>query len=627
MRLPSRLSPSRLAAFALVAASFVLAAPASAEEVKPVQGIAMNGIAMHGIAMHGAPKYGPDFTHFDYVNPNAPKGGVVKLAANGSFDTFNPFNAKGEAANGIGLIYNTLLTSAADEAFTQYGEIAETMEVPEDRSWIIFNLRSEARWHDGKPMTAEDVVWTFNTFKIKGSPQLQFYYKDVSSAEALGPHRVKFSFSESVNRELPLIIGQMTILPKHYWQDREFSETTLEPPVGSGPYRIKAFETGRWIEFERVKDYWGASVPANQGFYNFDLIRYDFYRDTSVLVEAFLAGQYDYRAENSSKNWATSYNVPELESGQLVKEELSHNRSSGMQAWGMNMRRDLFKDKRVRQALAYAFDYEWSNKNLFYGQYSRTRSFYDNSELAATGLPQGEELAILEKFRDQLPAEVFTEEYNPPSTDGTGRIRANLREADKLLRDAGWTIKDGKRVNAQGKAFEFEILLVSPLFERIALPFAKNLERLGITAGVRTVDTSQYIERVRSFDFDMMVAGWGQSLSPGNEQRGFWTTEAADRPSSQNIGGIKNPVIDELVELVISAPDRESLIQRTRALDRVLQWGHYVIPHWHSKYDRVVYWNMFGHPEKTPTSGNQFFAWWVDPDKAAALDRRRSTPN
>ncbi len=590
-------------------AALVLAGPASSAAAEPAKG--------PGIAMHGQPRYGADFKHFDYVNPDAPKGGSVRLADTGSFDSLNPYIIKGEPAAGLGLTYDTLTVQSADEAFTEYGLLAETIETPADRSWVKFTLRGEARWHDGKPITADDLLFSFQVLREKGSPLYRFYYASVEKTEKIDERTVRFVFKPGDNRELPLILGQLPVLPKHYWEGREFDRTTLEPPLGSGPYRIKSFEPGRRIVYERVADYWGKDLAVNRGRNNFDVMSYDYYRDRTVELEAFKAGQFDFRLENSAKNWATAYDVPAVRDGLLVKEEIHHNRPAGMQGFVYNTRRGQFADRRVRAALAYAFDFEWSNKNLFYGQYKRTRSYFDNSELGSTGLPGPEELKILEPFRGRIPEEVFTKEYNPPATDGTGRIRDNLREGDNLLKEAGWIIKDGQRVNAEtGRPFEFVITLVSPDFERVALPFAKNLERLGVTARVRTVDTAQYLRLLENFDYDMIVFGFGQSTSPGNEQRYYWGSEAAEQPGSRNFAGIKDPAIDALVEQLIAAPDRESLIAHTRALDRVLQWGFYVIPHFHQDYDRIAYWAIFGRPQVTPAQGAQFDAWWVDAAKA-----------
>jgi len=603
--------------FAVFAFLTFAVGPATADAVK----------VFHAIAIHGEPKYQKGFRHFDYVNPDAPKGGTVREARVGSFDSLNPFVVKGQSASGIGILYDSLTKASADEPFTRYGQLAEWMEMPDDRSWITFELRKDAKWHDGKPITADDVIFTFNIIREKGAPQLKFYFASLDKVEKLGDYRVKFTFKGGENREMPLIVGEQSILPKHYWEGRDFTETTLEPPLGSGAYKVESLEPGRHITYTRVPTYWGKDLPVNKGYDNFDRIRYDYYRDSTVIIEAFKAGEFDFRAENSSKAWATAYDVDEVKSGEMIKDEIKHNRSAGMQGFIFNTRRDLFKDPKVREALAYAFDFERSNKTLFYGQYARTRSYFDNSELAAKGNPSKEELALLEPHKDKLPPRVFTEEYGPPATDGTGRIRKNLGKAVKLLKSAGWSVKGGKLFNSAGQPFEFEVLLVSPLFERVVLPFGKNLERLGIKTKVRTVDVAQYIKRLETYDFDMIVSSWGQSLSPGNEQRAYWGSAAAKQPGSRNYPGIEDPVIDELIEKLIAAPDRKTLITRTRALDRILQWSFYVIPQWHLDYDRLVYWNKFGKPKVTPLRGAQFGTWWVDPALEAKLAGRiKSVP-
>ncbi len=586
---------------------------ATAEEVKPV----------HGVAMHGAPKYGPNFKHFDYVNPNAPKGGSIRRSAIGTFTTFNPYTLKGVPGAGVGLVYETLMASPEDEPFSEYGLLAETIQMPKDRSWVAFTLRKEARWHDGKPVTVDDVIFSLNILRKQGQPFYRFYYRDVKNSEKIGERTVKFTFANTKNRELPLILGQLPILPKHFWETRKFNKTTLEPPLGSGPYAMKSFEANRSITYQRVKDYWGAKLPVNVGRYNIDSIRYDYYRDATVAMVAFKSGEYDFRLENTSKVWATGYESPAFKKGLYKKMEIRHQNPTGMQGFVFNTRRTFFSDPRVRNALAYAFDFEWTNKNLFYGQYARTESFFSNSELASTGLPSAEELKILEPFRGKIPDEVFTQTYKPPSTDGTGRLRSNLRKGKKLLQQAGWNIKGGKLVNDKtGMLFEFEILLQSPAFERIVLPVKKNLKRLGIDVRVRTVDTAQYRKRSDDYDFDMVVGSFGQSLSPGNEQLDYWGSKAADRPGSRNIIGIKDPVIDKLIDLIISAPDRNALIMRTRALDRVLLWNHFVIPQWHIQNFRVAFWDKFGRPKVTPKYGLGFDGWWVDKAKADALSSR-----
>ncbi len=579
--------------------------------------------ALHALAMHGQPKYGPDFRHFDYVNPHAPKGGTIRLADRGTFDSFHPYIPKGNPAFGGGY-FESLLTHSDDEPFTMYGLLAASLEVPEDRSWVIFTLRPEARWHDGKSVTVEDVIWSLDTLKRDGRPFFRFYYGSVSGAENVGERRVKFTFSDKTNRELPLIIGQMPILPKHYWASRDFTRTTLEPPLTSGPYRVKDFEPGRFVRMERVEDYWGRDLPVNAGQNNFDIMRTDFYRDATVIRTALKAGEIDYHAENSAKSWALDYDVPPVRKGWIVKEKIPHQRPTGMQAFIFNTRRPIFQDRRVRQALVQAFDFEWSNKTLFFGQYARTESFFSNSELASSGLPEGEELAILERYRDRLPPEVFHAPYRVPVTDASGWPRENLRAAFALLKDAGWEVQDFKLVNvATGEPMQFEILLVSPTFERVVLPFVRNLKRLGIESRVRLVDQSQYINRLRAFDFDFLVGRWGQSESPGNEQRNFWSSASAESSLARNYAGIQDPVIDELIELVIQAPSLESLVARTRALDRVLLHGHYVIPQWHLRFQRLLYWNKFSRPETYSKSGTSIAYWWYDAAKAVRLKAAR----
>ncbi len=577
----------------------------------------------HAIAMHGTPKYQPGFRHFDYVNPAAPKGGTLRVAVQGTFDSFNPFIPKGNA--GAGNSYESLLASSADEPFTQYGLIAESIEVPRDRSWAIFTLRPQARWHDGKPISVDDVIWSLETLKTKGQPFFRFYYGGVAGAEQIGPRQVKFTFSDRGNRELPLIVGQLPILPKHYWESRDFEKTTLEPPLGSGPYRVTDFEPGRYVVTERVTDYWGAKLPVNVGQNNFDRIRYDYYRDDTVIRQALKAGEIDFRLENQAKAWALDYDVPAVQRGWLIKEEIRHFSPTGMQAFVYNTRRELFSDRTVREALAYAFDFEWTNRNLFFGQYARTESYFSNSELAAAGLPEGRELNVLDRYRERVPIELFHRPYKAPSTDGSGWPRENLARAFALLEEAGWVVRDMKLVNEDtGAGFSFEILLVSPAFERIVLPFVRNLKRLGIDARVRLVDQSQYINRIRSFDFDMIVSGWGASESPGNEQRSYWTSAAASSPAASNYAGVNDPVVDELVELLINAPDRKSLVARARALDRVLLFGYYVIPQWHLRMQRVLYWDKFSRPEVTPRTGTSIDYWWFDEAKAARLERARN---
>jgi microcin C transport system substrate-binding protein len=608
---------------ALLLAALSLVLPGSAP-AQPAGGPAGQKVtAAHGFSMYGDLKYPAGFRHFQYVNPEAPKGGEVKLAAIGTFDTLNPFVLKGVPAVGLGNVFDTLTVQSDDEPFSEYGLVAETIEIPADRSWVAFTLRHQARFHDGSPITVEDVIWTFEALKTKGRPFYRAYYAQVTKAEKVGERKVRFAFGPGDNRELPLIVGQLPVLSRAYWSQRDFEKTTLEPPLGSGAYRVESLDAGRSITYRRVKDYWAAKLPVNVGRDNFDSIRYDYYRDSTVAIEALKGGEYDFRPENVAKNWATAYATPAVARGVLKKEEIPNEVPTGMQGFAFNIRRPIFQDPRVRRALAYAFDFEWSNKNLFYGAYTRTRSYFSNSELASSGLPSGEELRILEPFRGKIPDEVFTKEYQPPATDGSGNIRDGVREALRLLGAAGWTVKGQKLVNARGEPMQFEILLNDPTWERIALPFAKNLERLGITARVRVVDAAQYEKRQDDFDFDVIVGLWPESLSPGNEQREFWGSQAAGEPRSRNLVGIKDPVVDRLIDLVIQAPDRPGLVARTRALDRVLLWGHYVIPHWHIRAFRVVYWDKFGRPAVAPKNALGFDTWWIDAQKEAALARRK----
>ncbi len=585
---------------------------------------AEGGQSGHAAAMHGTPKYGADFSHFDYVNPDAPKGGHVRLSQTGTFDNLNPFILKGVSAGFLGLTFESLMTSSSDEAFSQYGLIAGHIEFPADRSSVTFTLRKEAHWHDGTPITIEDVIFSFETLTKKGSPFYRVYYADVTGVEDLGERRVKFTFSAGENRELPLIVGQLSILTKKYFDTHDFERTTLEPILGSGPYAVDLVEPGRTISYRRVGDYWGADLAVNRGRNNFDFIRIDYYRDDTVALEAFKAHEFDWRFENTAKVWAKSYDGPAVDAGLIIKVEIPHEQSTGLSAFVFNTRRPQFADRRVREALGLAFDYEWTNKNLFFGTYTRTNSYFSNSELASEGLPGTAELALLEPYREQIPDDVFATEFVPPKTDGSGNIRRNLRAANKLLRAAGWVIKDSKLVQGEtGAPFEFEFLLQSGgAVERIVQAFARNLERLGIAVNIRLVDPAQYQNRIQDFDFDMMWGGFGQSLSPGNEQRDFWGSDAADVAGSRNLIGIRDAVVDDLIEAVVAASDREALIAACRALDRVLLWGHYVVPLWHLRSYRVAYWDIFGRPEITARYDHGFpSAWWIEPDRLQAIER------
>ncbi len=578
-------------------------------------------IIAHGIAMHGDLKYPEGFSHFDYADPQAPKGGNIVLSGNGTFDSFNPFIPKGDAESNIALIYDTLLASSFDEPFSEYGLIAEKVEYPADRSWIIFHINPKARFHDGSNITADDVVFTFNTLVEHGQPFYKAYYADVAKVEALDEHQVKFTSQTSRNRELVLILGQLQILPKKFWQDRDFTSTSLEPPLGSGPYQIKSFDQGKTITYERVKDYWATDLAPLRGHFNFDTVTIEYYRDDTVLLEAFKNGRYDYREESQSKRWSTEYTGPNFDNGKIIREEIVHQNPTGMQAFVMNTRRELFKDSRVREALDYAFDFEWTNKQLFYGAYKRTNSFFSNSDLAATGIPGGKELTLLEPYRDDLPPKLFTQEYQSPTTDGSGKNRENMRKAVELLKASGWEYKGTDLINsATGKPFKFEILLYSKDFERIVLPFIKNLKKLGIDATARIVDTTNYIRILREFDFDMIIGGFSQSNSPGNEQRDYWFSKFADHKASRNVIGIKDPIVDAMVEKIIAAHTREDLVAACHALDRVLLWNHYVIPQWYINTHRIAYWDKFSRPAIAPIYGDAgFWTWWFDETKANKL--------
>ncbi len=585
----------------------------------------------HGLSLFGDLKYGPDFRHFDYVKPDAPKGGRVRLFAIGSFDSLNPYSFKGEAAGAVGSIHDRLIKSSLDEPGSEYGLIAEAVAHPDDYSFVAFRLREQARFHDGTPITPEDVIFSMENLK-KAHPFYAFYYRDIDKVEQTGEREVRFIFSAKGNRELPQITGQMPVLPKHWWtasgangKPRSLQNAILEAPLGSAAYRIADFKAGEYITLQRVEDYWARDLPVNVGYDNFDEIHVVYFRDETVAFEAFKADEYDWRDENNSKRWATGYDFPAVQRGDVVLEKFHLKNARGMQAYVLNLRRRKFADARVRQAFNLAFDFEWANRNLFHGQYTRTNSFFANSELAATGLPQGKELELLEQIRDKVPPEVFTQEYRNPVNETPQQQRANLRKAFQLLTAAGWKRQGQWLVNDKGEPFKVEFLLVSPAFERIVLPYAKTLNRLGIQTTVRTIDSAQYQRRVKNFDFDIIVGSWGQSLSPGNEQRNYWGSEAASRPGSRNWAGIRNEAVDWLIERIIYAKSREELVAATRALDRVLLWNHYVVPMWHITYERTARWDRFGKPVRIPEHAVGFpDIWWWDEKKAARL--KSNTP-
>jgi microcin C transport system substrate-binding protein len=587
----------------------------------------------HALSLFGSVKYPADFARFDYVNPDAPKGGVVRQISIGTFDNFNPAVAgvKGSIASAVGLIYESLTTPSEDEVSTEYGALAEAVSYPEDFSFVTYRLRPQAKWHDGEPVTPEDVIFSLDSFK-KYHPQYSAYYRHVVKAEKAGERDIKFTFDAPGNRELPQIVGQLTVLPKHWWEGtdsegrkRDISATTLEKPLGSGAYRIKEFETGRSIALERAKDHWGRDLNVNIGRNNFEELRYEYFRDSTVALEAFKGDQVDWRTENSAKNWATAYDFPAVTEKHVLREEFP-NRSFGiMQAFAPNIRREKFADPRVRRALNFAFDFEEMNRQIFFGQYKRISSYFDGTELASSGLPQGRELEILETVRAQVPAEVFTTAYTNPVGGNPEAVRDNLRAALRLLKQAGYEVRDRKLVDVKtGTQFAFELLVEDPSFERVMLFFKPSLERLGMAVSVRAIDPTQYENRLRTWDFDVVVASWGESLSPGNEQREYWGSQSADMAGSRNIVGIKNPAIDKLIERVIYTKDRDDLVAATKALDRVLLWNHYVVPQWNYPKVRTARWDRFGRPSELPKYGLSGFPalWWFDPDKAARIGKR-----
>lgn len=575
---------------------------------------------LHGLSKFGDLKYPQGFEHFEYVNPDAPKAGNVVLSSSLAFDSLNPFILKGLAASGMGNIYDQLMVSSSDEPSAYYGLIAENAEVDDDKRWIVFNMRKAARWHDGKAITADDVVWTFETLMEKGHPFYKSYYSDIAKVEKLDTHQVKFFFSEGNNPELPLIAAQLTILPKHYYEERDFGKTSLEPPLGSGAYKIKTLDAGRSITYELVEDYWAADLPVNKGRSNFKTMRYDTYRELTISLEALKAGDIDFRTEYTSKDWKTAYDFPALNDGRVIKEEVPDGSIQRTQAIVMNLRQPRFQDIRVRKALDLVYDFEWMNKNLFYGAYIRNDSFFQIEEMNATGLPEGDELALLEPYRGQVPETVFTEAYVPPTGDGSGNIRKRYREAIKLLKEAGWEIRDQKLTNVEtGEKFEIEFLFRQASLEKIALAYKKTLERIGIDLKPRLIDTAQWVKRLEEHDFDMTSQVMSQTMSPGNEQRDYFSQEAADTGGSRNVSGIKDPVVDELIEKIITAPSREATLTAIRALDRVLKHNHYVVFMYYGNTHRVAYWNKFVKPSIAPKYALGFDTWWIDEAKEQAL--------
>ena len=587
----------------------------------------------HALSLFGDVKYPQGFKHFDYVNPAAPQGGTVRLIAFGTFDNFNIVvsGVKGNIASGTELFVESLTTPAMDEVSTAYGLLAEAVRYPDDRASVTYRLRSQARWQDGKPVTPDDVIFSFDVFK-QNSPQLSAYYRHVKKAEQTGEREITFTFTGPGNRELPQIVGELPVLPKHWWQGtdksgnkRDVAATTLEPPLGSGPYRVKDFAPGRTIAYEKVADYWGKDLNLNIGSNNFQQVRYEYFRDSTVALEAFKGDQVDWRTENSAKDWATAYDFPALRDKKVLKEEFPVRSTGVMQAFAFNIRRDKFKDPRVRRAFNFAFDFEEMNRQIFFGQYKRVASYFEGTELACSGLPQGLELEILQAVKDKVPADLFTKPYTNPVSGNAQAVRNNLREALKLLREAGYEIRNTKLTNAKsGETMKVELLVQQPAFERVMLFYKPSLERIGITVSVRTIDTSQYENRLRQWDFDIIIASWAESLSPGNEQRAYWGSQAADVPGSRNLVGIKNPAVDAMIERVVFAKSREELVAATHALDRVLLWNDYVVPQWTYGKQRTARWDRFSHPETMPRYGQAAFPtiWWWDAAKAAKAPQK-----
>jgi microcin C transport system substrate-binding protein len=643
---PTRRTVVKSAGFALVAPAF----GALSETLSSGRAHAEEPAWRHGMSLFGQLRYQPGFKNFDYINPAAPKGGVVRLGTFGSYDNFNPVIAglKGIIAGGVGRIFETLMTPSLDEVASEYGLIAEEISFPADFSFVIYRLRREARWHDGMPITPEDVIFSFDAFKTN-NPQMSAYYRHVTKVEKTGDHELTFHFDGPGNRELPQIVGQLQVMPKHWWEGsdsagrkRDITTTTLEPPLGSGPYRIKEFVAGRSIVLERVKDAWANGLNVNIGHNNFDQVRYEYFRDATVALEGFKADQFDYRRENSAKNWMTAYDFPAVKEKRVVREEFPVRSLGIMQSFAFNTRRDKFKDPRVRRAFNFAYDFEEMNKQIFYGQYRRIGSYFDGTELAwnwrpdpeevstatvppGTDRPEGLELQILETVRDKVPPEVFTTPYSNPVGGNPEKVRANLREAMRLLREAGYEPRNTKLVDTRtGEQVSVEILLNAedPAYERVGLFYRSNyLERLGVNVSLRSVDLAQYENRMRQFDFDITFGLWGQSLSPGNEQRDFWSSQAADTPGSQNYVGIKNPAVDALIERIIFSKTREELVATTRALDRVLLWNHYVVPTYYLWKYWTARWDRFARPQLLPRYGAGGFpnVWWWDAERAAKL--------
>ena len=586
--------------------------------------ITSNSLAenMHGLAMHGLPIHTVLEKYLPYVNPLAPKGGTLKLGVYGSFDNLNRIAFKGTRAAGLGYINDTLMRRVWDEAFSLYGLIAESVEMPKDRSSITFYINPKATFHDGSSITREDVLFSLVTFQTKGTPNQKKTYGKIIKTEMIDDNGIKMTFINNEDKELPLIVaGFLPIVSKKYYQNIDVTKTFLKIPLGSGPYKIQKLEPGRQIIYSRVENYWAKDLLVNKGQYNFDTLIYDYYKDSNVLLEAFKVGEYDYRREYNAKRWQANYEFDAVNRGDVILQEIKNDRPTGMNALVMNSRKDIFSNARVRLALSYAYDHEWINKTLYNNAYTRTNSYFDNSLLASNGLPSKSELELLNPWKDKLPTELFTSTYVAPISDGSGIPRANLRIAKKILEEEGWFVENGK-LTKNGKEFTFEFLIVSPSVEKIALAFQKTLEVLGITMSVRTVDSSQYQARMLDYDFDMIKTSWNVSLSPGNEQQFYWGSEVGKENGSKNYAGVNSPVVDYLIEKLIGAKTREELTTTIHALDRVLLWGHYVIPLHHSNTDRIAYWNFLEYPKKIPLYGIVIESWWANLEKISQISNK-----
>jgi microcin C transport system substrate-binding protein len=594
----------------------------------------------NAIAVLGQPALPPDFPYFPYVDPNAPKGGEVRMASGGTFDNFNPFILRGTAPLGmvsswvilpggsgsgasVGHVWETLLTASADESDAAYGHLAQTVELPHSRLWVAFDLNPAAKFSDGTPVTAEDVAWTYRTLLAQGRPAFRIQYADVKDVEVTAERRVVFHFKSNENRELPLLVGGLPVLSEHFFAGRDFSRPLTDPPIGSGPYRIASFDMGRDMVFQRNPDWWARDLPTGKGTNNFDRVRIDYYRDLTVSMEAFKAGQVDLRSENTAARWATAYDFPAVQRGLVIKHDFRHHLPTGLQGWAMNTRRKVFADPRVRHALGLVYDFEWANKNLFYGDYVRSTSYFENSDLASSATPQGAELKLLEPFRQELPAELFTQPFTLPATDGSGNNREQLMQALKLMQQAGWRVQDRKLVDATGQQMSFTILLGDPSYERVALPYVQDIQRLGIDVRVRTVDPAQYQHVTDDFDFDMLLYVYPESDVPGNELRDYFSCASSKAQGSSNAPGVCDPAVDALIEKVITAQDRATLLPAARALDRVLLWRWYMVPNYDNQKFHVAWWDRFGHPDKPIRDGFNFDTWWVDAAKAAVTDAAR----